>query len=807
MRALLVLFVTSILLPGCANQLPYKNTQLPVDRRVEDLVSRMTLEEKVAQMSHLAPAIERLGVIEYGPNFDNPYGQLSIAFSEDEADEFKKERPWEHPDQVKDICLDGGWWNEALHGVARAGLATAFPQSIGLGSTWDPDIIQKMTDVAGTEARIHNQIYGKKLTYWSPTINILRDPRWGRTEESYSEDPYLLSRMAVAFVKGFQGNDPKYLKAVATLKHFVANNSEYNRHTGSSNISERFLREYYLYAFQAGITEGGAYSVMGAYNAINGVPAGANKWLLDDVLRGEWGFKGYVVSDCGAISDIVHGHKYETDPEKAVASAAKAGTDLECETCETEQFMYDKYLLNAVKKGYITEKDIDKNVTRLFRARFLLGEFDPPQNVPYNSIPKSKLDCKEHRDLALQIAKETIVLLKNQNGALPLDRNKIKSIAVIGPNADRTVLGGYSGSPSVSISPLQGLKDKVGGDIKILYSEGCNVMGKEEIGWDEENDRPVWKILDERKSMDDAAQLAGRCDRAIVFAGTNLDVANEAADRTDLGLPGNQLELIRKVHEANPNTVVVLINGMALAVNWVDENIPAIVEAWYPGQAGGAAIADVLFGDYNPGGKLPVTFYRKAEDLPPLGDYDITKGRTYWFFEGDVLYPFGYGLSYTTFEYKNLKVSSETFDPARKFQLAVSVDIQNTGPVKGDEVVQLYVKAPESSVIQPAKKLRKFKRVTLDKGRTKKVTFVLSNEDFAYWSEKKKEWYIKPGQFEIQIGSSSTDIKLKGLITASHSAPLLSLLSTDIAGTIHQCTRQKDTRCNQQPYRPIYKGV
>jgi beta-glucosidase len=573
--------------------------------------------------------------------------------------------------------------------------------------------------------------------------------------------------MAVAFVKGFQGDHPKYLKAVATLKHFVANNSEYNRHTGSSDVSERFLREYYLYAFQAGITEGGAFSVMSAYNAINGVPASANNWLLNDILRGEWGFKGYVVSDCGAVSDIVHGHEYETNPEKAVALAAKAGTDLECETCETEQFLYDKYLLNAVKKGYITEKDLDKNITRLFRARFLLGEFDPPQSVPYTSISKSKLDCKEHRDLALQIAKESIVLLKNDSRTLPLDRNKIESIAVIGPNADRTVLGGYSGSPSVSITPLQGLKDKLRGKVKVHYSEGCKVMDKEEVDWDEENDRPVWKMLDERKSMNDAAEVAGRCDWAIVFAGTNLDVANEAADRTDLGLPGNQLNLIQAVYKANPNTVVVLINGMSLTINWLDENIPAIVEAWYPGQAGGAAIADVLFGEYNPGGKLPVTFYKKSEDLPPLGDYDITKGRTYWFNKKEVLYPFGHGLSYTTFEYKKLKVSTKTIDPIQELKLTVSVDIQNTGPVKGDEVVQLYIKDLESSVIQPEKRLREFKRITLDTGWTKTVSFELSNEDFSYWDENIKDWHIEPGEFEIQIGASSADIKLKTLITAS----------------------------------------
>jgi beta-glucosidase len=769
MRTLLAVLTINILLVGCATQPAYKNTQLSVDQRVEDLVSRMTVEEKVKQMSHLAPAIERLGVIEYGPNFDNTLmGDDHPDYSQEDLDEAKRQRGWENLEHWDEgSCLDGGWWNEALHGVARAGLATAFPQCIGLGSTWNPDLIRKMTDVASTEARIHNMTYGKKLTYWSPTINILRDPRWGRTEESYSEDPYLLSRMAVAFVKGFQGDHPKYLKPIAPRQHFVANNSEYNRHNGSSDVSERFLREYYLYAFQAGITEGGAYSVMSAYNAINGVPASANNWLLDDVLRGEWGFKGYVVSDCGAVSDIVHGHEYETDPEKAVALAAKAGTDLECETCETEQFLYDKYLLNAVKKGYISEKDIDKNVFRLFRARFLLGEFDPPQNVPYNSIPKSKLDCKEHRELALQIAKESIVLLKNDSSTLPLDRNKIESIAVIGPNADRTVLGGYSGTPSVSISPLQGLKDKVGGDIKIRYSEGCKVMDKEAVDWDEEEDKPIWKILDERESINEAAELAEKSDLAIVFAGTNLDVANEAADRTDLGLPGNQLKLIQAVYMANPNTVVVLINGMALTINWVNDNIPAIVEAWYPGQAGGAAIADVLFGDYNPGGKLPVTFYKRLEDLPPLGEYDITKGHTYWFNKNEVLYPFGHGLSYTTFQYKNLRVSSRTFDPANENKITVSVDIKNTGSMKGDEVVQLYIKDVKSTQIQPSKKLREFKRITLNKGQTKTVRFVLDNEDFAYWSERKKDWFVQDGAFEIQIGSSSADIKLTKMITAA----------------------------------------
>jgi len=624
---------------GCLNQdLPsYKNTDLPVDERVADLVSRMTLEEKVLQMSHLAPAIERLGVLEYGPNLKNPLMQGSFEVDDEEIEEYLELRSWENLEHWEGGCLDGGWWNEALHGVARAGLATTFPQSIALGSTWNTELVQKINDAASTEARVHNNVYGKKLTYWSPTINILRDPRWGRNEESYSEDPYLLSRMAVAFVKGFQGDDPKYFKAIATAKHFVANNSEYNRHDGSSDISERWLREYYLPAFKAAVTDGGVYSLMSAYNAINGVPASANTWLLTDVLREEWGFRGYVVSDCGAVNDVVYNHKYETDPEKAVALTAKAGIDLECETCETHQFLYDQYLLEAVHKGYISEEEIDKNVSRLFRARFLLGEFDPPEDVPFTKIPRSKLDCQEHRDLALDAARQSIVLLKNDNKTLPLDANSLKKLAVIGPNADIVELGGYSGTPSVSISPLEGIRSKLEGKADVVYLEGCSIMGKEEIDWDEEKDEPVWEILDEKADILAAAELAASSDAAILVVGTNLEVANEAADRIDLKLPGNQLELVKAVYKANPRTIVVIVNGMALSINWMDENIPAVIEAWYAGQAQGTAIADVIFGDYNPGGKLPVTFHKSVDDLPLLGDYDISKGRTYWFFEGDVL--------------------------------------------------------------------------------------------------------------------------------------------------------------------------
>ena len=733
-----------------ANQPDYKNIDLPIEQRVKDLISRMTLEEKVSQMSHLAPAIERLDIIAYEPNFDNPLmGDEHPDYSKAEAERAREQRAWENYEHWSEgDCLDGGWWNEALHGVARAGLATSFPQSIGLGSTWNPDLVEECMAASSTEARVHNNVYGKKLTYWSPTINILRDPRWGRNEESYSEDPYLLGKMATAFVKGFQGDHPKYLKAVATVKHFAANNSEYNRHTGSSDVSKRWLREYYLPAFREAITEGGAFSVMSAYNAINGVPASADFWLLDEVLRNEWGFMGYVVSDCGAVSDVVNKHKYETDPEKAIAMTVKAGTDLECETCESEQFMYDKHLLNAVKKGYVTEADLDVNLTRLFRARFLLGEFDPPEMVPFTKIPRTALDSDEHRELALQAARESIVLLKNENDVLPLDKNSIKQVAVIGPNANIVELGGYSGSPSVHISPLEGIQDKLEGIAEVKYQKGCSIQGREEIDWDDEKDEPVWEILDETESINNAAKLAAESDAAILVVGTNLSVANEAADRNDLHLPGNQLELIQKVHAANPNTIVVLVNGMSLTINWVDGNIPAIVEAWYAGQAQGAAIADVLFGDYNPAGRLPVTFYKSTDSLPHLGDYDITKGRTYWFYEGDPLYKFGHGLSYTNFEYSDLVMPSEIKN-GEDFE--VSVMVENTGDLDGDEVVQLYIKDVEASVTVANIKLQAFERVQLKKGERKRISFELSPENLAFCNED-ESWVVEPGDFIISVG-------------------------------------------------------
>lgn len=722
----------------------FKDLNLSVDERVNDLVSKMTLSEKIAQLSHLAPEIKRLGVVEYGPVLDNPLKFDGHEFIEN-VEEYREKKPWKNIEYWKEgDCFDGGYWNESLHGIARSGLATVFPQSIGLGSTWNPDLIYQIATAISDEARVHHNVYGKKLTYWSPTINMLRDPRWGRIEEGYSEDPFLQSQMGVAYVKGMQGSDPNYLKTVATVKHFIANNSEVNRHDGSSDISERQLNEYYFPAFKAAVTEGNVQSVMGAYNKLNGVPACANSWLLTDVLRNEWGFKGFVVSDCGAISDLVHTHKYETDPEKAVAMAVKAGCDMECETCETEQLLYDKYLPGAAEKGYISEAEIDIAVKRIFRIRFLLGEFDDENLNPYNNIPESKLDSKEHRELALTAARESIVLLKNENNILPLDASKIGSIALIGPYADKVEFGGYSGTASYKITPLDGISEKISFS-KIIFTEGCHPAAAYQ------------------GSMERAIEAAKNSEIAIVVLGTSLELADEGNDRKTLGLPIAQQELLKAVQKANPNTVLVLMNGMPLSLNWAKENVSTIVEAWYPGQSGGLAIADVLFGDYNPAGRLPVTFYSNVNQLPDITDYDITKGRTYWYFDGDVSFPFGHGLSYTTFDYKLITAKSK-LNLRKEKEFTVKLSIDNVGDYSGDEVVQLYIKDSESKFIQPKLKLRKFKRINIAKGETKTIEFVLDKSDFSFWNPKSKKWTVEKGDFEILVGSSSEDVRIVHLV-------------------------------------------
>ena len=685
---------------------PYKDPSLPVEKRVDDLISRMTLAEKVSQMMNDAAPVERLGI----PKYD--------------------------------------WWNEGLHGVARAGYATVFPQAIGLAATWDTALMRQVADVISTEARAKNNEFVRRgdrgrykgLTFWSPNINIFRDPRWGRGQETYGEDPYLTSRLGVAFVEGLQGDDPRYLKVVATPKHYAVHSGpEPERHGFDARAPERDLRETYLPAFRATVVEAHAASVMCAYNRTNGEPCCANKRLLTDILRGEWGFGGYVVSDCGAITDIWKGHHFANSEAEASALALRAGTDLSCGREYAS-------LVEAVKEGLISEAEINTALKRLMTARFRLGMFDPPELVPYARILFSESDSPAHRELSLRAARESVVLLKNENNTLPL-RKDLKTIAVIGPNADApdVLLGNYNGQPSKSVTPLEGIRNKVSPATKVLYSAGVYEPGK------------TIKPADASALREDALSKARQADVVVMIMGISPALEGEemnvnvegfrGGDRTDIALPKAQEDLIKEVHALGKPIVLALLNGSALAVNWAEENVPAIVEAWYPGEEGGTALADVLFGDYNPGGRLPVTFYKSVAQLPAFDDYKM-QGRTYRYFSGDPLYPFGFGLSYTKFKYSNLKLSRSVKAGEK---VRVGVDVQNVGGRAGDEVVELYVRDLTASVPVPIRSLEGVARIFLKPGERRRVSFTLEPRQLSLIDDRGRR-VVEPGEFSVSVG-------------------------------------------------------
>ncbi|MEI7981700.1 MAG: glycoside hydrolase family 3 C-terminal domain-containing protein, partial [Bacteroidota bacterium] len=701
------IFTASLLLSGYSVNAgityPFQDTALPVSIRVNDLISRLTLFEKISQLGYNVPAIERLGIPAYS------------------------------------------YWNEALHGIAVSGLATSFPQAIALSSTWDRQLIYEVASAISDEARVKNNMEGKGLTYWSPTINMSRDPRWGRSEETYGEDPYLTAEIALNFISGMQGAHPKYLKTVATVKHFACNNVDLGRNKISSEVDERSLREYYLPAFKSCVTKGKVFSVMSAYNALNGVPCPANRTLLVNILREEWGFTGYVVSDCDAVADVWYNHQYVATEQDATALCLKSGTDLNCGGT------YQNYSAAAIYNGLMSETDIDTALTRVFKARFLLGEFDPPSMVPYTSIPNEELDCEEHRNLALQAAREAIVLLKNRNSLLPLNKNALSRIALIGPNANVVQLGGYSGSPSVRITPLEGIRSMVDTSVtKVDYVRGCDMKGPEN-----------------QASFDSAVALASISDVAIMVCGTDLSVATEELDRTTLDLPGVQELLIREVFRANPNTILVLVSGSSLSVTGINDSIPAILAAWYDGQAQGAAIAEILFGDYNPGGKLTSTWYKSAGDLPPMDKYDVKENRTYMYFTGEPLYPFGFGLSYTHFEYSDLVISSGSVGPGDSIR--ISANVKNTGDRSGNEVAQFYIHHVSPALPRPIKELKDFRRIYLRPGETQQVSFTLKHKDLAFYDDLLRTYTVADGSVSLLIGSSSEDIRLTGSVVATGS--------------------------------------
>jgi len=688
---------------------PFQNPALSINARVNDLVSRLTLEEKVNQMLNSTPAIERLGI----PPYD--------------------------------------WWNESLHGVARTKYpTTSYPQAIGMAATFDVNSMKEMGDFTSDEGRaIHNESLRKKdysrytgLTYWTPNINIFRDPRWGRGQETYGEDPFLTASIGTAFVEGLQGNDPKYLKAAACAKHYAIHSGpESSRHTFDVNVSNHDLWATYLPAFKQLVVNAKVAGVMCAYNAYQGQPCCGSDKLMVDILRNKWNFKGYVTSDCGAIDDFYKTHKLFPDAESSATDAVLHGTDVECgnRTYRT--------LMQAVKDGKLTEKDIDVSLKRLFTIRFRLGMFDPVSMVKYAQIPITDLESQPHKDLALKMAKESMVLLRNtpasgqKNNVLPLDKS-VKHIAVLGPNADNanTQLGNYNGKPSVVTTVLQAIKNKLS-NADIFYSKATEFVSTEPQDFS--------KLIDSIKDADVIIYVGGISPR---LEGEEMKVHTpgfSGGDRTSINLPAVQTDFLKALKTTGKPIIFVMMTGSALAIPWEQQNIPAILNAWYGGEAAGTAVADILFGDYSPSGKLSVTFYKSDADLPPFEDYSM-HNRTYRYFKGEPLYPFGFGLSYTNFNYSNLKLSKTKIK--KNETVAAEVTVTNNGKMKSDEVVQLYLTHQSGQDI-PLYALKGFKRITLLPGASQKVRFTITSDMMKLVNEDGKS-VLHSGEIKVSIGGS-----------------------------------------------------
>lgn len=678
----------------------YLDPSKPIDLRVADLIGRMTLEEKAQQLNHLNVGIPRLKIAAWGG------------------------------------------WNQTLHGVWSKQPTTLFPAAIAMGATWDPALVHTITGAMSDEARALYNIGADGprskhgLVFRSPVINISRDPRWGRIQEVFSEDPFLTGRMGVAYIQGLQGDDPHYLKVAATVKHFAVNNVETNRQRLSAQVDERNLMEYWLPHWKAAIMEAHAQSVMASYNAINGAPDAINKYLLTDILRGQWKFDGFVTDDLGGVNLLVAAHHITEDPVEATAEAIKAG-------CDSDDAQYETNIPLAVKRGLLQTSDVDRALARVLRVGFRLGAFDPPEMNPYLKISADVIRSPEHLKLSLQTALESMTLLSNRNNFLPLKKENLKSIAVIGPAGDTAFeTGNYYGTPARKITPFQGLKDALRSEVKVEYEQGTGFIDAADPA-----------------TIARAVELARRSDVAILFLGTNLRVEAEGRDRRELNLPGAQQQLMEAVYAANPKTVLVLMNAGPLAVTWANDHLPAILDAWYPGEAGGTAIAQVLLGDYNPGGHLPYTVYAGLDGVPPQNEYDVSKGFTYLYFKGVPLYPFGHGLSYTQFKYSNLKLSQTKMNATG--EVNVSFDLQNAGSRAGSEVAQLYVHQAKSNVVQPIKSLRGFQRVMLEPGETKHVVLALPASQLSYYDVVTHKFVVAPGTFNVMIGSSADDIRLR----------------------------------------------
>ena len=698
----------------------WKDPTQPVEARVHDLVRRLSLAEKVQEMRNSAAAIPRLGI----PAYD--------------------------------------YWSECLHGVARAGVATVFPQAIGMAATWDVPLVHQEADVIATEARAKFNEYTREhngnatryhgLTFWTPNINIFRDPRWGRGQETYGEDPFLTARLGVSFIRGLQGDNPDYIKAMACAKHFAVHSGpEPLRHAFDATPPERDFYETYLPQFEAAVREGHVGAVMGAYNAVYGIPACADPFLLTTLLRKDWGFDGHVVSDCGAIYDIYANHRFVNSAPEASAAAVKAGDDLCCGTDYNS-------LTRAVTAGLISEKQIDVAVERLFKARFELGLFDPADKVPYAQIPISENNTPAHAALALKVAEESLVLLKN-DGVLPLKRDHLKRIAVIGANADSVpvLLGNYNGTPSHPITILDGIRAVAGTNARVTFARGCPLALHP--GSDEETNSRDWT---------DALVAAAAADVIIYVGGISPQLEGEemrvnydgfnGGDRTRIELPAQQTELLQALQATGRPVVFVNCSGSAIAMPWAVKNLPAILQAWYPGEEGGRAVADVLFGKANPAGRLPITFYNSTADLPSFEDYSMSN-RTYRYFNGTPEFAFGHGLSYTKFDYCGGKLDQPFYRPTDTMK--VSFTLKNSGQLAGDEVAQIYFRHVHSPVPQPKLALCGFVRLPLHRDQTANLTVNIPVERLRYWDVTKRQYVVAGGDYELLIGAASDDIRLR----------------------------------------------
>lgn len=707
-RFQLFIFFLLISTSVCRAQYPFNNPSLPVDKRVHDLLDRLTTEEKVSLLLYNSPGVERLGIPAYN------------------------------------------WWNEALHGVGRAGRATVFPQAIGMAATFNDALLQQVATVISNEARAKYNIAVKNnnrgqylgLTFWSPNINIFRDPRWGRGHETYGEDPLLTGRMGTAFVKGMQGDDPRYYKTVACAKHFAVHSGpEHSRHSFNAVVSANDLHNTYLPAFKKLVTEAKVGGVMCAYNRLDSLPCCGSSFLLQDILRKEWGFKGYLVTDCWALDDIFRYHQYVKTPEEAAAIAIKNGVNVECgNTLNTLQ--------NAMKQGLLTELDIDASLAINLEVLMKLGWFDKQDKTAFAQLGEKDINNEAGRQLARKTAAQSMVLLKNSNNTLPLSKN-LQRILVTGPNADdiNVLLANYNGNSGNMVTVLEGITSAVSSSTVIYHNRGCDLTDTvlQNVHW-----------------------MTGEADAVVavmglspLLEGENGDayLSQAGGDKKDISFPYAQLKYLQQLREKTKKPLVVVITaGSAIELKEVEKIADAVLLAWYPGEQGGNAVADILFGKVNPAGRLPVTFYQSNNDLPAFEDYSM-KGRTYRYFNGEVQHPFGFGLSYTSFDYNGLVVSSSSSGYSFHFS------IKNTGNLIGDEVPQLYVRRVSAGAGEPIKQLKDFKRVSIASGKAVKVSLQLKISELEYFDEQKGKWLIYPGEYEIMIGGSSEDKKLVHRIT------------------------------------------